>query len=211
MWWNFVKSGDKNVCYYSKNSAPYIKNSFRIKCVILFKILAHWKIQTRLYLDDNESNSFLDWMVKIVRKDVSRTFEDDKDFNLETEKVTTSIYMTSDRTLLAEVDFFSQIIKSCSITWIFSSVWVEFVGIEQIWIHDKDVFLLYVKQTREKISGSTAAGFTRRNINTKRLFKLAKFLYGCTTSQYIPYKDFKIHRVMKLDTLLTSAGVSDTR
>ena len=152
-------------------------------------------------------------------KEIDRTREIIKKFNIKNGKELTELYSKSDVILLADV--FEKFIKISveefginplycvslpGYTW---QCGMKYTDIKLQTLQDKDMILLLENNIRGGISSVMGDRYIKSDENKKILYVDANNLYGHSMSQYLPYDEIKFDNTVKLEDILNCPDGSD--
>ena len=152
-------------------------------------------------------------------KEIDRTREIIKKFNIKNGKELTELYLKSDVILLADV--FEKFIKISveeyginplycvslpSYTW---QCGLKHTDINLQTLQDKDMILLLENNILGGISSVMGDRYIKSDDNKKILYIDANNLYGHSMSQYLPYDEIKFDNTVKLEDILNTPDDSD--
>ena len=152
-------------------------------------------------------------------KEIDRTREIIKKFNIKNGKELTELYLKSDVILLADVfeKFIKISVEEYGINPLFcvslpGYTWqcgLKYTGINLQTLQDKDMILLLEKNIRGGISSVMGDRYIKSDKNKKILYIDANILYGHSMSQYLPYDECKFNNTVKLEDILYTPDDSD--
>ena len=152
-------------------------------------------------------------------KEIERTMEINKRFNIKTGEELTEIYLKSYVLLLACV--FENFIKVSGnkfginplycvslpgYTW---QCGLKYTGITLQTLQDKDMILLLENNIRGGMSSVMGNRYIESDENKKILYKDANNLYGHSMSQPLPYDEIKLDKSVELEDILNTTDDSD--
>ena len=152
-------------------------------------------------------------------KEIDRTREIIKKFNIKNGKELTELYLKSDVILLANV--FEKFIKISveeyginplycvslpGYTWLCG---MKYTGINLQTLQDKDMILLLENNIRGGISSIMGNRYIKSDKNKKILFIDANNLYGHSMSEPLPYDEIKFDKNIELEDILNTPDDSD--
>ena len=151
-------------------------------------------------------------------KEIDRTREIIKKFNIKNGEELTQLYLKSDVILL---DVFEKFIKISveeyginplycvslpGYTW---QCGMKYTGINLQTLQDKDMILLLENNIRGGISSVMGDRYIKSDKNKKILYIDANNLYGHSMSQYLPYDEIKFDNNIKLEDILNTPDDSN--
>ena len=152
-------------------------------------------------------------------KEIDRTREIIKKFNIKKGEELTQLYLKSDVILLADV--FEKFIKISveeyginplycvslpGYTW---QCGMKYTDINLQTIQDKDMILLLENNIRGGISSVMGDRYIKSDKNKKNLYIDANNLYGWAMSESLPYDEIKLDNTVKLEDILNTRDDSD--
>ena len=152
-------------------------------------------------------------------KEIDRTREINKKFNIKNGKELTELYLKSDIILLADV--FEKFIKISveefginplycvslpGYTW---QCGMKYTDIKLQTLQDKDMILLLENIIRGGISSIMGDRYIKSNENKKILYIDAKNLYGHSMSESLPYNEIKFDNNINLEDIINTPDDSD--
>ena len=152
-------------------------------------------------------------------KEIDRTREIIKKFNIKNGEELTQLYLKSDVILLADV--FEKFIKISveefginplycvslpGYTW---QCGLKFTDINLQTLQDKDMILLLENNIRGGVSSIMGDKYIKSDKNKKILYIDANNLYGHSMCQYLPYDEIKFDNTIKLEDILNTPDDSD--
>ena len=152
-------------------------------------------------------------------KEIDRTREIIKNFNIKNGKELPELYLKSDVILLADV--FEKFIKISveeygivplycvslpGFTW---QCGLKYTGINLQTLQDKDLILFLETSIKGGISSIMGDRYIKSDKNKKILYIDANNLYGHSMSQYLPYDEIKFDNTVKLEDILNTHDDSD--
>ena len=152
-------------------------------------------------------------------KEIERTMDNTKKFNIKNGEELTEIYLKSDVFLLTCV--FEKFIKVSvnefginplycvslpGYTW---QCGLKYTGINLQTLQDKDMILLLENNIRGSISSVMGNRYVKSDENKKILFADANILYGHSMSQTLPYVEMKFDKNVKLEEILITPDDND--
>ena len=152
-------------------------------------------------------------------KEIERTMDIIKRFNIKNGKELTEIYLKSDVLLLACV--FEKFIKVSVNEFGINPLYcvslpgynwqcgLKYTGINLQTLQDKDMILLLENNIRGGISSIMGDRYIKSDDNKKILYFDANNLYGHSMSQYLPYDEIKFDKTVKLEDILNSPDDND--
>ena len=152
-------------------------------------------------------------------KEIDRTREIIKKFNIKNGKELTELYLKSDVILLADV--FEKFIKISVEEYGLSPLYcvslpgytwqcgLKYTGINLQTPQDKDMILLLENNIRGGISSVMGDRYIKSNENKKILYIDANNLYGHSMSQPLPFDEIKIDNNVTLEDILNTPDDSD--
>ena len=152
-------------------------------------------------------------------KEIDRTREIIKKFNIKNGEELSQLYLKSDAILLADV--FEKFIKiSVEEDGINPSYYVslpgytwqcglKYTGINLQTLQDKDMILLLENNIRGGISSIMGDRYIKSDKNKKILYIDANNLYGHSMSRYLPYDEIKFDNNIKLEDILNTPDDSN--
>ena len=152
-------------------------------------------------------------------KEIDRTREIIKKFNIKNGKELTELYLKSDVILLADV--FEKFIKISVEEFGFNPLYcvslpgytwlsgLKYTRIILQTLQDKDMILLLENIIRGGISSVMGDRYIKSDENKKILYIDANNLYGHSMSQYLPYDEIKFDNTVKLEDILNTPDDSD--
>ena len=152
-------------------------------------------------------------------KEIDRTREFIKKFNIKNGKELTELYLKSDVILLADVyeKFIKISVEEYGINPLYcvslpGYTWqcgLKYTGINLQTLQDKDMILLLENNIRGGISSVMGDRYIKSDDNKKILYIDANNLYGHSMSQYLPYDEIKFDNTVKLEDILNTPDDSD--
>ena len=152
-------------------------------------------------------------------KEIDRTREIIKKFNIKTGKELTELYLKSDVILLADVfeKFIKISIEEYGINPLYcvslpGYTWqcgMKYTGINLQTLQDKDMILLLENNIRGGISSVMGDRYIKSDKNKKILYIDANNLYGHSMSESLPYDEIKFDNNIKLEDILNTPDDSD--
>ena len=152
-------------------------------------------------------------------KEIDRTREIIKKFNIKNGKELTELYLKSDVILLADVfEKFIEIsvdenginplycVSLPGYTW---QCGLKYTGINLQTLQDKDMILLLENNIRGGISSVMGDRYIKSDDNKNILYIDANNLYGHSMNQYLPYDEIKFDNNIKLEDILNTPDNSD--
>ena len=152
-------------------------------------------------------------------KEIDRTREIIKKFNIKNGEELTQLYLKSDVILLADV--FEKFVKISvdeyginplycvslpGYTWLCG---LKYTGINLQTLQDKDMILLLENNIRGGISSVMGDRYIKSDENKKILYIDANNLYGHSMSQYLPYDEIKFDNNITLEDIINTPDDSD--
>ena len=152
-------------------------------------------------------------------KEIQRTKEIIKEFNIKNGEELTQSYLKSDVILLADVfeKFIKISIEEYGINPLYcvslpDYTWqcgLKYTGINLQTLKDKDMILLLENNIRGGISSVMGDRYIKSDKNKKILYIDANNLYGHSMSQYLPYDEIKFDNSVELEDILNTPDDSD--
>ena len=152
-------------------------------------------------------------------KEIDRTREIIKKFNIKNGKELTELYLKSDVILLADVfEKFIEIsvdeyginplycVSLSGYTW---QCGMKYTDIKLQTLQDKDMILLLENNVRGVISSAMGDRYIKSDENKKILYIDANNLYGWAMSEYLPYDEIKFDNNIELEDILNTPDDSD--
>ena len=148
-------------------------------------------------------------------KDIDRTREIIKKFNIKNGKELTELYLKSDVILLADIfeKFIRVSVNEFGINPLYcvslpGYTWqcgLKYTGINLQTLQDKDMILLLENNIRGGISSVMGDRYIKSDDNKKILHIDANNLYGHSMSQYLPYDEIKFDNNITLEDILNTS------
>ena len=152
-------------------------------------------------------------------KEIDRTREIIKKFNIKNGKELTELYLKSDVILLADV--FEKFIKISVEEYVINPLYcvslpgytwqcgLKYTGINLQTLQDEDMILLLENNIRGGISSVMGDRYIKSDKNKNILYIDANNLYGYSTSQNLPYDEIKFDNTVKLEDILNTPDDSN--
>ena len=152
-------------------------------------------------------------------KEIDRTKETIKKFNIKNGKELTELYLESDVILLADVfeKFIEISVEEYGINPLYcvslpGYIWqcgMKYTDIKLQTLQDKDMILLFENNVRGGISSVMGDRYIKSDENKKILYIDANNLYGWAMSEYLPYDEIKFDNNIELEDILNTPDDSD--